>query len=142
MSDFLKIKRMFFTSDGVRNLLDRKTARALSRFGAATRSYAQRSMRSKKGKAPAGTAPYAHNRKLLRKLLFFAFDGSRSVVVGPILKDSTKRLGIPRTHEKGGTITGRGRKGEVVVSKYPARPYIAPAGAEYAPKIAEWYANG
>lgn len=136
MSDLVKLKRLFFTEANVIKTLGRKRARALSRFGAATRAFAQRSMRPRKGKSPAGIPPYAHNRKLLRKLLFFAFDGSSSVVVGPILKPSTRNIGIPKAHEKGGVIAGKNG-----VARYPARPYMEPAGAKYLPKIKEWYAS-
>lgn len=138
MSELLKLKRAFFNRDAVVKLLDRKARQALSKFGAATRGFAQKSMRTRKGPSAAGAPPHSRNRKLLRKLLFFAFDGARGVVVGPILKQSTSNIGIPKTHEKGGLI--RSRKGKV--SRYPARPYMQPAGAKYTPKIAEWYANG
>lgn len=136
MSELVKLKKLFFTESSVIKMLGRKRARALSRFGAAVRSHAQRSMRPRKGRAPAGVAPHAHGNKLLRKLLFFAFDGSNSVVVGPILKRSTAVFGIPRTHEKGGIIQGK-----TGAARYPARPYMQPAGAKYLPKIKEWYAN-
>lgn len=141
MSEILKFKEMFFTTNKVQALLDRKMAKTLSKFGAVTRTTAQRSMRTRKKPSAAGTPPSSHDKKLLRKLLFFASNGRDGVVVGPVLKSTTKKLGIPRTHEKGGRITKMHKTRGLVINNYPARPYMAPAGNENVGKLPLWYAQ-
>ncbi len=139
-TELLKLKKFFFTQSNVKKMLDRKMYRTLSKFGAFTRTHAQRSMRNAKGPSKPGVPPHAHGRKLLRKLLYFSFDGKSSVVVGPILKPTTASIGIPRTMEKGGRIAKLHKDG-LRVQNYPERPFMEPAGQTYLPKLAEWYAQ-
>lgn len=139
MSNLLKFKKAFFTSSNVQKLLDKKMLRTLSLFGAKTRTHAQRSMRKRKAYSPAGVPPSAHGNPLLRKLLFFAFDGKDSVVVGPVLLGKNAQ-GIPKLHEHGGTIT-RLQKGKYVTANYPQRSYMKPAGQSYTSNLARWYAQ-
>lgn len=137
--NLLQFKKSFFTSSDVQKVLDKKMSRTLSMFGAKTRTHAQRSMRKRKAYSPAGEPPSAHGNPLLRKLLFFAFDGKSSVVVGPVLLGK-KPDGVPRLHEKGGTVT-RMQKGKLVTATYPLRPTMKPAGESYTSKLAQWYAQ-
>lgn len=115
--------------------------RALSKFGAYTRTHAQRSMRTRKGASAPGTPPNAHGSRLLRKLLYFALSADgRQVVAGPILKSSTKSIGVPRMHEKGGTVT-RLHKGKQRTQRYDKRPFMKPAGEANVKLLPQWYAQ-
>lgn len=128
-----KVKKAFFDSEKVKKALDTKTRKVLSGFGARVRRTAQFSMKSRKGRkgSPPGKPPFAHGQKLLRKLLFFAYDANKkSVVIGPVLIESTKKLGVPRLHEEGGVVSVNTKKGRVV-RKYPPRPYMKPAFDEH-----------
>jgi hypothetical protein len=130
---------MFFTTSNVQSLLDKKMYKTLNQFGGLTRKTAQRSMRPRKAASPAGSPPSSHGNPLLRKLLFYAFDGKSSVVVGPVLLGK-QPIGVPKTHEHGGRIT-RLQKGKAVTANYPARPYMKPAGTVNTTKLAQWYAQ-
>lgn len=98
-------------------------------------------MRDRKGIAPAGQPPYAHKKKLLKKLYFYSFDSShKSVVVGPVLLSQYKKKAIPKTLEKGGIITQRMKKTGLDVPKhYKPHPYTAPAVAKTLPKMRGWW---
>jgi len=134
-----KVKDQFFNPSMIGTYLDKKTYSVLNRYGATVRTIAQRSMRKSSGKSPRGMPPYSHNRQLLRKLLFYHLDkDSKSVIVGPVLKESSKRVMIPKVQEFGGTITGFIHK-KRTVSRYPARPYMKPAAEQTQGKIASWY---
>jgi hypothetical protein len=133
-----KLKKSYFNSAKVLALLGKKTSRMLFKAGGFARTFAQRSMRTKKGASPAGSPPHSHGNKLLRKLLYFHVDAKAKVVrVGPLKKVSTASFKVPRLHEKGGTVNGKRGTGH-----YPARPYMEPALEATKPKLAKWYADG
>lgn len=139
--------KSFFNTDLIGKFLDKKTYKVMNRFGAVVRLTAQRSMRYKKGASPKGTPPNAHNKDgkkaLLRKLLFYQLGPSgKSVVVGPVLKDSTRRLVITKLHEEGGrstTVIKENGKKKRVPAVYPARPYMKPAFKTNVGKVTGWY---
>lgn len=142
MSSLAKIKRQFFRKDTVGRYLKRKTFKVLSMFGGNVRKAAQRSMKpgGKKGRvASAGESPRTHDKKLLRKLLFYSLDkNSESVVVGPLKLSRTAKLGVPLLLEEGGRIATQ-EKGETVVRQYHEHPYMIPAFNLFIPKVASWY---
>ena len=123
-------KASFFDSNAILKLMDRTTAKALSKYGAFVRQRARTSIRYRKKSAPAGSPPSAHrsmkrtktNRKgetktqqvsPLRDLLYFSYDReAKSVIIGPVLADQSKgphrrpKSGtVPKTLEEGGPIT-------------------------------------
>lgn len=125
--DFARIKRAFFSSDKVGGGLDRKTRRVLSKFGAFVRRAAQTSMRTRQGSSPPGSPPFSHGRKLLKRMLFFAYDANKkSVVVGPLRLGRTANQHVPRVQEEGGRIARKVR-GKSVVHEYKPRPFMGPA---------------
>jgi hypothetical protein len=131
VSQLAEVKKQFFDRLTVKKALDRKTLKVLNSFGGTVRKTAQYSMRSRKGPSKAGEPPHAHGKKLLRKLLFYSLDPkSKSVIIGPILKPTTEKLHIPRTHEIGGSIKQK---------HYPPRPYMKPAFAKHVGKVAALY---
>lgn len=136
MAQLIKLKSSFFDRSNIAKMLDRKKRKTYAKFGAFTRIDAQRSMRQRKGASKPGSPPNAHERKLLRKLIFFAFVDGR-VVVGPILKQSTARIGVPRLMEHGGIVARRNGSAQ----HYPQRAFMEPAGMRNIGKLTSWYAK-
>jgi len=144
----MKVKALFFDRPKVKRAVDRAQRRALSKAGAFIRQRARTSMRKRKGSAPPGSPPYAHEGSL-RRLLFFAYDpASGSVVVGPVgFRNST----APNTLEFGGraTVTRRRRRprndGKRVIEsrrvRIEARPYMGPALKKELPGIPRAWSN-
>lgn len=125
-----EVKKAFFDSIKVQKALDKKTRKILTRVGGRIRKFAQFSMKpgGKGGKVAApGEAPRTHKTKLLKRMLYFAYDfKAKTVVVGPVLLDRTKDLGIPRLMEVGGSQTIQ-EKTKTVVREYHPHPYMQPA---------------
>ncbi len=103
-------------------------------------------MRRRRGSAPPGRPPYAHEGSL-RRLLFFAYDPrGDSVVVGPF---GFSRSEAPNVLEFGGrtTVTRRRTRagGRRVVEKrrvrIEARPYMGPALRKELPNIPKPWAS-
>lgn len=139
MTSLANIKKQFFRKDTVVRYLKRKTFKVLNMFGGSVRKTAQRSMRSRKGSAPRGQPPYAHGKRLLRKLLFYSLDRSNeTVVVGPLKLQKTADIGVPLLLEEGGRIAAQ-VNGKTVVKDYSGNPYMIPAFNLYIPKVAGWY---
>ncbi len=154
-------KGNFFDRKAVMDRVGPAKVKVLSRQGALVRRIMQRSMRKRKGAAPPGQPPNAHQGDLKDKLYFAYDERSDSVVVGPV---KLGKSDVPETLDKGGVITIRGirnRKGEfvplrllppevrvkVVASgkyttqtvKFQARPFSQPALVKAAPYLAkEW----
>lgn len=140
MNPIVKVQRQFFNHTKVIRHLDRKTARVLGRFGGTVRKTAQFLMRTKNRSARPGKPPYAHKKKLLKRLYFYSYDRqSKSVVVGPVLFKPHASKMIPRLMEKGGIGYRRLRDGGILPQKYKPHPYTAPAVAKTLPKMAQWW---
>lgn len=129
--DLKAARRGFFDREAVQRKVDLATRRVLSRFGAFTRTRAKSSIRRPPKKSglrasEPGRPPYSHTG-LLRKFIFFAYDGSRhSVVIGPA-KLSDKRGSAPELLEHGGSVTGKDPSGGRRRMRYESRPYMRPA---------------
>lgn len=136
-----KVKKQFFSTKKVINFLDRKTLSVLGKFGGLVRKTAQRSMRSRKKsqKSGQGLPPFAHGRKLLRKLLFYSLDTTtQTVLVGPLLLNSTKSIGVPKLMEVGGTVADI-VNGKSVTKDYKGNPFMIPAFQMHIGKVAAMY---
>ena len=142
----MRVKRLFFDKKAVRRSVDRAKRRSLSRAGAFVRQRARTSMRRRKGSAPPGKPPYAHEGSL-RRLVFFAYDrGSESVVVGPVGFGRSK---APSALEFGGRVTIKQRRrrasGKRVVTsrrvRIQPRPFMAPALAKEASQLPKAWRN-
>lgn len=136
-----KWKKLFFRRDMIGKYLDRKTYYVLNKFGGLVRKTAQRSMRAKKGKSAKGTPPYAHGKKLLRKLLFYSMEKKKkTVIVGPVLLSKTAKIGVPSLQEEGGTIAVKLKRVDKIVTKqYPPRPFMKPSFDIHIGKVAAMY---
>lgn len=143
------LKRAFFDRGAVAKFLDAKTRKVLSKFGAYVRRRAQTSMKTPPKKSyaaaarlrkaglgnrspvsPPGSPPFAHagGKKLLRKLLFFAYDpGKKTVYIGPLRLGRTANQHVPKVLEEGGTIARKLKSGAVKRGRYRARPFMKPA---------------
>ena len=142
----MRVKHLFFDRPKVKRAVDRAQRRALSKAGAFIRQRARTSMRKRRGSAPPGQPPHAHEGSL-RRLLLFGYDrASDSVVVGPV---GFRRGGAPSTLEFGGraTVTRRRtmRDGKRVIkskrARIEARPYMGPALKKELPNIPKAWAN-
>jgi len=162
-----QFKAGFFDRELVARALDKATHRALSKGGAFIRRRAKSSMPRRKKISVAGQPPSAHAGHV-KDFLYFAYDhASRSVVVGPARLNKPDPNLLARI-EHGGTATvrtirfaartksGRLKKtktGDVVYATrrsstadsrtvtYKARPFMVPALAAEAPKLAELWRN-
>ena len=132
-------KQMFFDRKAVTSAVDRGTRRVLSKFGAYVRTTARHSIRKRKAVSEPGSPPSSHVG-LLRKLIYFGYDGSRkSVVIGPTPLHGTAEA--PPLLEYGGKARRRARKGGVVAATYRARPFMGPAFEAEKPKLPTLWAG-
>lgn len=152
--------KAYFDKKAVIDAVGKAEAKVMGRKGALVRAIMKRSMRKKKGHAPAGQPPYRHQGNLAK--VEFAFDPkSHSVVIGPAKLGNGK---APEIQDKGGVVevsgimTRRGQfvplfvmdakgrqaaiaSGKVVKvkAKVEARPFSAPALEIATPLLAkEW----
>lgn len=139
-------KSNFFDRAAVQSRADAATLKNLSRWGAYTRTNAQRLLRYRERPSEPGKPPSLHrtmarrrtNRRTgkvtvqgvspLREFLFFAHDaGTKSVVAGPA-RLSGKLGDAPAALEHGGESEVRAGAGTRRVTIRP-RPFMAPAEA-------------
>jgi hypothetical protein len=93
----------------------RKGIENLGHAGAAIRLTARRSIRKRKGPAPAGQPPHTHTRRLPRAIQYAVQKQRGVVVVGPDIE----RVGTAgKAHEHGGTYKRE---------RYERRPFMGPA---------------
>lgn len=131
--DIETTKKFFFDRAAVERAVDNGTRRALSRFGSFVRQRARTSIRKRKATSKPGSPPSSHEGSL-RRLILFAYDPSRkSVVIGAT---PFKRGEAPALLEYGGTVTRKGRDGNLRVLHYRPRPFMAPAFKAELPKAA------
>lgn len=131
-------KRLYFNQARVIKLLDRKSRNALTKAGAYVRRSAMQSMRSSKKTAPPGEPPRAHKNPFLKRGIRFGYDErERRMVCGPLLRQQTRGLGIPKLLEKGGMkarMTGK----KLAQMTYKGNPYMKPALDKNVDKIVEF----
>lgn len=139
MNPIFNVKKMFLDSAKVQRLMDKKTSTAFKKYGGLVRKVAQRSMRTRKGSSPAGMPPYAHTKKLLKKMLFYSYDEqNKSVVIGPVRLGKAK-IGVPRLHEHGGVYTVMNKRGKIINRHYPERKYMQPAHETSIAKLPSYF---
>lgn len=140
-------KAGFFDRGPVLKMMDRKTVRALTRFGAIVQREDKRSLKYGDKTSAPGTPPTVRrskgftrlkrNRKTgattkqatspLRELTFYAYDGARkSVVIGPELFRKAKGKDAARSLEEGGEAMIL-RDGKLTVAQIRPRPHTGPA---------------
>lgn len=93
----------------------RASIESLSHAGGAIRLAAVRSIRKRKGPAPAGQPPHTHTRRLPRAIKYAVEKRRQAVVIGP----DVESLGTAgKAHEHGGRYRGQ---------RYAKRPFMGPA---------------
>ena len=123
-------KKTFFDVKSIMKMMDDKTRKALSKFGAFVRHRARKSIVQTKEISKPGSPPSAHSGQI--RLIFFGYDADRkSVVIGPILFSSAKNVPleatVPHLLEEGGTISRVDRDGKTIILVYRPRPFMQPA---------------
>ena len=152
-------KGNFFDRKAIVDAVGKANARVAMKQGGLVKTIMKRSMRRKKGPAPAGQPPHAHEGQL-RDLTFFAFDPStQTTVVGPIKLDAGNAAEI---QDKGGMVpvvgiysrsgkfipayalSAAGRRGAMAKAKFvkvmrevQPRPFSVPALQSAKSKLAE-----
>ena len=124
----LRNVKAYFFNDAVLKRLSRAERKWMVKMGAYIRADANQSMRRAPNNrhAPAGHAPYAHERPYLKKFNYFYYSPrSHSVVVGPVKLPRQGRP-VPGILEHGGTTRGRWRNQRNPVT-YRPRPFMKPA---------------
>lgn len=143
----LKMTDLFFDSAKVMSAVSKERRQAMSKSGAFVRRAARQSMRKSPRASAPGRPPNRHENPLLYSRLFFAYDpATRSVVIGSEGLTGFASPGAPSTLEFGGQVVvpRRRRGGRAVQSRAATvapRPYMGPALAKEAPKLAEPWAN-
>lgn len=120
--DFKAMKSMFFDRKTIRNKIDPRTRKVLSKFGAHVRQTSKRSIKKRKGTSKPGRPPFSHSGTL-KRFIFFGYDTTkRSVVIGPVIAPG-KSGKAPSALEHGGTVTlPTGNRANV-----QPRPFMGPA---------------
>lgn len=112
--------KSYFDKAPVIAAVGKAKAGVMARQGALVRKIMRNSMRKRKGPAPAGSPPNAHQGNL--KKIEFAFDSkTASVVVGPAKLGDGK---APEIQDKGGKVKVRGivnRRGQFVPLRIMSR---------------------
>lgn len=137
MTPAIKFRLMFFDTNAVKTAIDRRTRRALSRYGAFVRTRARSSIRKRKKVATPGTPPSSHAGDL-KRLIFFAFEPvEKSVVIGPVpFKEGT----APALLEEGGRTTVH-EDGRARVRHYREFPFMGPADQKERPKLSTFFSD-
>jgi hypothetical protein len=116
------MKKMFFDRATVKNKMDMRTRKVLSKFGAYVRQTSRRSIKKRKGTSKPGRPPFSHVGTL-KRFIFFGYDSERrSVVIGPTLVPG-KRGTAPSSLEYG----GKSNASWGGTTKIRPRPYMNPA---------------
>jgi len=134
---------MFFDTDRVVRAADAATRKNLSKAGAFVRRTARSSIRKRKKISAPGQPPSSHTG-LLKRFIFFGYDGGRkTVVVGP-MRLNGKAGAAPDALEHGGqsvVLAGRRNRRKRRRIRIRARPFMGPALKKEAPKFAGMWAS-
>jgi hypothetical protein len=124
------MKKMFFDRATVRNKIDKRTQKVLSKFGAFVRQTSRRSIRKRKGTSRPGRPPFSHVGTL-KRFIFFGYDAHhRSVVIGPVIAPGKKGK-APAALEYGGRVSIP----QGGTAKIEPRPFMHPAFETELPKV-------
>lgn len=106
----MSVKQMqggFLDRKKVVDAVGKARAKVMARQGAIVRSIAKNSMRKKKGASAPGEPPHAH-KATIKRLLYFAYDSARMVVVVGPAKLGESDPPVPGKLEKGFTLKVKG----------------------------------
>ena len=121
---------MFFDRAKIKNKVDARTRKVLSKFGSFVRQTARRSIRRRKGTSRPGKPPFSHTGKL-KRFIYFGYDPNRrSVVIGPVVFPKKSGKALPALEYGGKSDTEGGR-----TVKIQARPFMGPAFRTELPNV-------
>lgn len=107
----------------------RANIESLGHAGGAIRLAAVRSIRKRKGPAPAEQPPHTHTRRLPRAIKYAVEKKRQVVVIGPDV-ESFGTAG--KAHEHGGKFRGE---------RYPKRPFMGPALEKTKDRLPKFWAG-
>ena len=120
--DLHQAKKMFFDRASIKNKVDARTRKVLSKFGSHVRQTSRKSIRKRKGTSKPGKPPFSHTGTL-KKFIFFGYDTTRrSVVIGPVVVPG-KSGKAPSALEHGGKVSLPQGKSTTI----EPRPFMGPA---------------
>jgi phage gpG-like protein len=126
---------MFFDRAKIKQKVDARTRKVLSKFGAFVRQTSRRSIRKRKRSSRPGHPPSSHIGTL-KRFIFFGYDEHhRSVIIGPVIAPGKKGK-APATLEYGGRVALPKKN-----VKIEARPYMNPAFEKELPKVPGLWAD-
>jgi hypothetical protein len=130
--DFRTMKKMFFDRAKIKQKVDLRTRKVLSKFGAFVRQTSRRSIRKRKGTSKPGHPPFSHVGTL-KRFIFFGYDEHRrSVEIGPVIAPGKKGT-APNALEYGERVTLSHGK----TTKIKASLYMHPAFEKELVKVPE-----
>ena len=118
--------KLRYTPQRVQRATSRAERKQLYKAGAFVRRRAKSMIRKRKRISEPGEPPSSHTGHFRRRILFAFDDNTRSVVIGPTLRDANSD--VPSLIERGGTVVRRTADGRVRRFDYEARPVMGPAG--------------
>lgn len=131
----MKVTSLFLDAPRVLREVESTKRRAMGKSLGWIRKVAQRSIRRRKGYAPAGKPPHSHT-DLLKRFIYYAYDpATGGGIVGPVALRNTDGQ-APHTLEHGGwalvrkRVHRRGhafRSRQLIRVHYKPRPFMAPA---------------
>jgi hypothetical protein len=163
-----QIKNLFFDRPLVLGKVGEAKRKVLSKIGAVIRTTARQSIRRRKAISAPGDPPSAHAKGTasLKTILFGYDQGSDSVVIGPVVLNTGRRLAnrtVPNLMEFGGTVrttspqsirvgAGRDARGRFLPDRivrvkagsafvYRPRPFMGPALESEQPKLPLFWAS-
>ncbi len=132
-----RMKASFFDSKPVVSMMDRKTRKVFSKFGAFVRVKARSLVNKKGGKKNVSAMPGDPPRRhvgTLRRGIFFSYEMSKkSVVIGPVVLGGGSAQNLMALDQSGSVIIQGQKKQRRVFIK--ARPFMMPAYEEEQPKL-------
>ena len=136
--DIKMVKKMFFDRKLIKQKVDVRTRKVLSKFGAYVRQGARRSIRTRRRVSFPGHAPSGHVGTLKRGILFGYDQNRRSVVIGPVR--------LPSKTNSRRTLPGLEYGGRIDLSqggtaRIKARPFMGPAFLNELPKVNALWRN-
>ena len=134
--DFKAVKNQFFDRAKIKNKVDARSRKVLSKFGAYVRQRSRQSIRKRKGTSRPGNPPFSHVGTLKRHIYFGYDPNRRSVVIGPVIFPGKSGKALPALEYGGRSDTPSG-----ATVKIAARPFMGPAFNSVLPLVSSFWQN-
>ncbi len=136
--DLRTMKNMFFDRKKIKDKVDARSRKILSKFGSFVRKTARRSIRKRKRSSAPFQPPSSH-KGTLKKHIYFGYDMERrSVVIGPVR--------VPTRINSSKTLPGLEYGGRIDLlrggtANIKPRPFMEPAFQRELPKVPTMWAD-